>query len=59
MVLLKTKRREQAPAIRYEIVFSVKIAETRLPFPFYIVNKRFYLYLLISLHIHTLHLLLR
>ena len=29
MVLLKTKRREQAPALRYEIDFSAKVAEMR------------------------------
>ena len=28
MLLVKTKRREQAPALRYEIDFSAKVAET-------------------------------
>ena len=27
MLLVKTKRREQAPALRYEIDFSAKVAE--------------------------------
>ena len=29
MLLVKTKRREQAPALRYEIDFSAKVAEAR------------------------------
>jgi len=29
MLLLKTKRREQAPALRYEIDFSAKVAEAK------------------------------
>ena len=29
MLLVKTKRREQAPALRYEIDFSAKVAEMR------------------------------
>ena len=34
MVLLKKKRREQAPALRYEIDFSAKVAEPMVFFCF-------------------------
>ncbi|MBQ8408522.1 MAG: hypothetical protein IJY39_06610, partial [Clostridia bacterium] len=31
---MKTKRREQAPALRYEIIFSAKVAEKSVAFSF-------------------------
>ena len=34
MLLVKTKRREQAPALRYEIDSSAKVAEPRMLFFF-------------------------
>ena len=39
MLLVKTKRREQAPALRYEIDFSAKVAETMLH-PFYVYHSQ-------------------
>ena len=41
MLLVKTKRREQAPALRYEIDFSAKVAEMRKSVSLYLFFKRF------------------